>query len=295
MKTVKSLALILFLLACFSSRAQLINPPTGREFGLSQKFNPEFIARNNIRNITLDVDIKKDGDRIRDSFQKIVYHFYPDGNVKMIEEINHKLRDTMMTWFQYVGKRLECEVKNDAAGMYSYCYTYDNEGRRASEKYGRAPRSESLTASIGPALTADITTETYSYKSYENQLHSTLHNALGRPYRKEIRYFDPHGYLVKYIQTFIMAGDHLEEDYTYNSHGLLASKEVTTGKDAHKVTYEYDEIGNLYAENYYRENELIYRKEYVYNKADMLLTAELKREEKNHLIIITTYAYNEAK
>lgn len=276
-------------------QGQFLNAPTGREFGLSQKYNPEFIVKNQIDQLTCDVDIKKDGDRIRDSFQKIIYRFYPDGNVKMIVEINQKLRDTAITYFTYVKDRLECEVKNDAAGMFSYCYTYDEGGRPTSRKYSRSPRSESLTASIDANLSAEINTEKYSYKEYENQVHSTLYNTQKRPYLKEIRSYDAHGYLKKYIQSYVISGGYIEENYTYNQHGLLAQKEVREGKNEYSLSYEYDKIGNLLAEVKRVDGEKIYRKEYVYNKSNMRLTAELKREEKNHLIVITTYTYNGEK
>lgn len=283
----------LTLLISFSIRGQLVNAPTGREFGISQKFNPEFISSNNIHTITLDVDIKKDGDRIRDTFQKIIYHFYPNGNVKMISEINRKLNDTTITFFQYRNQRLKCEVKNDAAGMYSYCYTYDTEGRPLSLKYGRAARGESLTASIAPTLSAQITTEKYAYTTYDNQLHATLYNSQGRPYLKEIRTYDPNGYLTKYLQSYVTSGGNILENYTYNAHGLLASKHIDEGKNAYTISYEYDKIGNLQAEVETRDGEIIYRHEYVYNKENMWLIAELKREEKNQLIVITTYSYND--
>ena len=290
-KRIPILFLLFSVFQCAS--AQLINPPIGREFGLTQKYNPEFIANNHIEEITCDVDIKKDGERIRDLFQIVKYHFYPDGKVKMIALINQKLRDTSITFYEYVGNRLDCEVKNDAAGMFSYCYTYDKDGRPLTQKYGRAAREESLTASINPAIGSNITSEKYEYVTYENQLHSTLFNAQGRPYLKEIRYFDPNGYLVKYLQTYIMSSGQIIENYTYDSHGWLAKKDIDDGTDPYSLSYEYDDVGNLLTEVRTENDEVIYRKEFVYNEKNMRLTAELKREEKNQLIVITTYSYNQ--
>lgn len=290
----KPIPIIFLVCFCFyqSGKAQIINPPEGREFRLTQKYNPSFIAKNHIEEITCDVDIKKDGDRIRDSFQKVKYHFYPDGKVKMIALINQKLRDTSITFFEYVGDRLDCEVKNDAAGMFSYCYTYDKEGRPLSQKYGRAERTESLTASIDPAIGSEITSEKYEYAQYENQLHSTLLNAQGRPYLKEIRYYDPNGYLIKYLQTYVMGSGQVLENYSYNEHGWLSKKDIDDGKNPYSLSYEYDKVGNLLTEVKTVDGEVIYRKEFVYNEKNMWLTAELKREEKNQIIVITTYSYN---
>ncbi len=292
MKAIKSFFTFLFLFATTAPGiCQLVQQPVGMEFGLKSKFNPTFIRANNISEIRCDVEIKKDGDRIRDAFQVEVYHFYENGDLKMISHINQKLRDTSITFFEYANGRLECEVKNDAAGMYSYCYEYDKEQRPKSLKYGRAERFSSLTASIDRSLGTEITSENYTYNDYENQLHSTLHNSSGRPYLKETRYFDSNGYLEKYLKTYVMSSSRLEEKYAYNQHGWLAKKEVNDGSDPYRMEYTYDEVGNILEARRIENEEVIYRTEYVYTGANMHLKAELKREEKNQLIIITTYEY----
>jgi len=285
---------ILFLsLFTFSTAglSQLVQPPAGMEFGLRTKFNSTFIRNNNISEIRCDVDVKKDGDRIRDSYRVDVYHFYDNGDLKMISHINQKLRDTSITFFEYTNGRLECEVKNDAAGMFSYCYEYDTAGRPVVLRYGRAERYSSLTASLDRSVGTDITAENYDYKSYENQLHSTLHNSTGRPYLKEIRYYDENQYLIKYLKTYIMSSGRLEEIYAYNDRGWLSEKTVSDGENPYTLQYDYDEVGNLLEERKLVNEEVVYRTEYVYVGKNMHLKAELKREEENQLIVITTYEY----
>lgn len=292
MKAIKSLLLFLSITtSCTVGLCQLVQPPVGMEFGLHTKFNSTFIRNNNISEIRCNVDVKKDGDRIRDSYRVEVYHFYENGDLKMISHINQKLRDTSITFFEYTNGRLECEVKNDAAGMYSYCYEYDKNGRPIVLRYGRAERFSSLTASLDRSLGTEITAENYSYKTYENQLHSTLHNTAGRPYLKEIRYYDENEYLVKYLKTYIMSSGRLEETYSYNDRGWLAEKTISDGASPYTLQYSYDEVGNLLEERKLVNDEVIYRTEFVYLGKNMHLKAELKREEKNQLIVITTYEY----
>src|SRR5690606_18282559 len=123
LKPIKSLLIIAFLaLGSQVGFSQLIQPPVGMEFRLKSKFNPEFIRKNRIAEIRCKVESKKDGDKIRNTNREEVYHFYENGNLKMISHINNRLRDTSITFFEYTQGRLECEVKNDAAGMFSYCY-----------------------------------------------------------------------------------------------------------------------------------------------------------------------------
>jgi|SRR5690554_2657977 len=274
---------------------QLIQPPVGMEFRLKSKFNPEFIRKNRISEIRCKVETKRDGDKIRNANREDVYHFYENGNLKMISHINYQLRDTSITFFEYTQGRLECEVKNDAAGMFSYCYEYDKSGRPITLRYGRAERFSSLTASLDMSMGSEITAETYEYKTYENQLHATLYNSSGRPYLKEIRYFDENGYLSKYLKTYILGSSRQQEDYTYNERGWLSEKTINDGSSPFTLKYNYDLVGNLEEERKYVNGELKYRMEYVYNPSNMYLTAELKREDEKELIVITTYSYKHLK
>ena len=292
MKPIKSFLIICLLaLGSQSGFSQLIQPPVGMEFRLKSKFNPEFIQKNRIAEIRCKVETKKDRDKIRDTNREDVYHFYENGNLKMISHINYHLRDTSITFFEYTQGRLECEVKNDAAGMFSYCYEYDQNRRPIVLRYGRAERYSSLTASLDMSTGSEITAETYDYKTYENQLHSTLLNSSGRPYLKEIRYFDENGYLEKYLKNYIIGSSRHEENYKYNERGWLSEKTVSDGDSPYTLTYTYDAVGNLEEEQKFVDGELKYRMEYVYNPTNMYLTAELKREDENELIVITTYTY----
>lgn len=272
-------------------QGQILKQPEGNDFTFPAKFSPAFIGANKIREIRSTIESKKDGDRIRKTDQNLVYQFYPDGNLQMQSHINHRLRDTAITIYQYAGNRLECEIKNDAAGMFSYCYTYGTDAFPASRKYGRAEKSRRVYTASEIGETTHISTETYTHLRYENQLHSTLHNAAGRPYQKEIRYYDENGYLNKYIRSFVLSSDRYEERYTYQTQGWLASKEIVTTKDPHILQFAYDEVGNLLSEERHENEVLIYRKEYLYEGKNMLLKADLRRDDINHLIYITTYTY----
>lgn len=283
--------LCIFLIAPPLAKAQIIQPPAGMEFRMVPKFNPQFIEKNKIVEIRSKIESKKDGDRIRNSNRGEVFHFNQNGTLRMVAHINGNMRDTSITIFEYTSGRLNCEVKNDAAGMYSYCYEYDNDERIVSVKYGRAKRESTVTASLNFEPVSEITTERYTYAVHKNQLHATLHNASGRPYIKEMRYYDDNGYLTKYLKNYVIGSMRHEENYVYNEKGLLAEKTVSQKDGSYSLTFRYDDVGNLLEEQRIENGQAIYRKEYVYDPKTMLLTAELKREEENQIIIITTYSY----
>ncbi len=268
-------------------------PPSGKNFEVSEKFNPSFISAQKILEIHCIKEIKRDGDRIRKTQEKEVYRFYPDGRLQMHSLINLQRKDTSITFYEYVGKRMGCEVKNDAAGMYSYCYVYGEDKLPTERKYGRAPRFASLSASVSPDRIKEVSTETYKHVRLENQLHTTLFNSAGRPYIKEIRYFDENDYLISFRQNYVMSSARQYETYEYNEGGWLVTMSTDNGSRKTTRRFEYDSIGNMLEEGYWLEDEKKYRVEYVYNQDTMRIRAELKREDELSRIVITNYEYIE--
>jgi len=273
----------LFLAVVFSAQGQLLNPPETKLLTPFRKFNSVFIAENAIKEIRIKEELKPDGDKIKPTGFEEVYRFDPSGRLNSVSQILAS-GDTLTTTFTYSGNRLECEIKNDAAGMFSYCYTYGNDGKPASIKYARL-RSDGSEAT-------KINTESFTHKSYPGQLHSTLYNGSGRPYRKEIRYFDENGYMVRYLKSFVMTSKREEEEYTYDDHGFLANKSVLEGENEYSLSYEYDEFGNLQAAEKWKDEKKAWRKEYVYRSEDMLVKAELQRDEQLQAIRISGYDYS---
>ena len=279
-------AFLFFLLLVFSDcYGQLITLPEGKSFEPESKFNPTFIAANNISEIEILDELKPDGEKIKPTGRKMVYKFNSKGRTVSFQEITRS-KDTLLTIFEYTEGRLSCEVKNDASGLFSYCYTYDNTDRPISLKYsrlGKKGRSETST---------QISTETFEHKAYETQLHSTQFNTSGRPYRKEVRYYDEDGYFLKYVSDFVMTSRREEEKYSYDEHGLLSAKEIKRPNEEFSRHYEYDEVGNLLAEELHKGGAKVERREYVYRGEDMLLQAELTRDEIKQAIRIQSYTYS---
>lgn len=280
----KATFLLLLFALSFDCFGQLISLPEGKSFEPASKFNPAFIASNKISEIEILEELKPDGKKIKPTGKKIVYKFNENGRTVSIQEIT-KSKDTLLTIFEYTEGRLSCEVRNDASGLFSYCYTYDKSERPNSLKYSRLGKQNRQGSGT------QISTETFEHKAYETQLHTTQFNTSGRPYRKEIRYYDEHGYYLKYVSDFVMTSRREEEKYAYDEHGLLSTKEINRPNDTYSKNYEYDEVGNLLAEEVMKGGTKVERREYVYRGEDMLLQAELTRDEIKQAIRIQTYSY----
>jgi len=288
---VKYVLLFFVYIGCAQLSAQIYAIPEGKGFVDSQIFNPDFIRKNKIEKIESKIEKKKDGDRIRDLFQSEIYSFYESGELESIQLIDHKNKDTTLTFYTYGRNHIRCIIKNDPGGLYSYCYTYEKE-LPSVVMYSRSTVIESLTASINPEFKKDISEERIEHKKYDNQLHTTFFNSAGRPYAKEIRYYDDNGYYIQYLRTYVMTSASHKEMYKYNEKGYLSEKEVTENGSSYRHTFEYDEHGNLLAENRYEGEVLIYRTENVLFPDSMLLKARLTRNENAAYIVIRTFEYS---
>lgn len=279
----------LFVLS-FSATAQLITPPRGNTFSFQPKFNPEVISKERIEKIYIKEEVKKDGDRIRQSDRSTLYRFDENGRTISVSVINHSLNDTAITFYEYKEGRLECEIKNDMAGMFSYCYTYGTDSLPDSKKYARTG-TDHQAGPTDDISDISISTEKYAHEWYGNQLHTTIFNPSGRPYRKETRYYDEKGRLIKYLRNYVMSSAPRLEAYTYGDSGFLTEMTVEASDKTTRRTYEYDSSGNLLAHESFENGQMVSRREFVYIPGTDLLRAELQREELEKQIRISTYEY----
>lgn len=269
---------------------QLIAYPTGEKFGPEYKFNPDFIAKHRIAEIRLKEEVKRDNERIRPTGLTRVYRFDDRGRTVSTARINNSIGDTLLTFFEYAEGRLECEVHNDASGMFSYCYVYGADGLPTARKYARIGRKYRASGSRPLDRGSDVTTEEYRHKHYPGQLHTTLLNSSGRPYMEETRYYTD-SLMTRFLSKYVMSGGRRDERYTYDSDGRMLTKVVPDDNTERRTEYSYDEQGRPAEEKRFVSGVLTERMEYVYHSQTGELTAELQREEKDHQIRITTYSY----
>ncbi len=269
---------------------QLIAYPTGEKFGPEYKFNSEFIAQHRIAEIKLKEEVKKDGERIRSTGMTLIYRFDDRGRTVSVAQINNSIGDTLLTFLEYAAGRLECEIHNDASGMFSYCYVYGGDGLPTARKYARIGRK--YRSSVGRPLEqgSEITTEEYRHKHYPGQVHTTLLNSSGRPYLEEIRYYSD-SLMTRYLSKYIMSGGRRDEKYTYDSEGRMITKAWIDGGKERRTIYSYDAQNRPAEEKRFVAEEMTERLEFVYHTQTGELTAELQREENENQIRITTYSF----
>lgn len=286
--------LIFTLSLLFSSHfcsAQLLLPQKGREPGFHPKFNPAFVSSHHIKEIRCETAVKPDGKKIKSTGDIEIFQFARDGRLEMVRKMGEAIADTGFTFYFIVADRLECEMKNDATGMLSYCYSYTENGYISEMKFGRTENFQRIEQAGNPHDLPLISTEKYAYREYENQVHGTLFNSAGRPYQKETWYYNENGYLEMYLKSYVMSSGREKEEYTYDEHGWLARKTVEIGKQTNTRAYVYDNVGNLMEEHFYDGDKFSYRKEYVYSPETFLIQAELSREEDLSQIRLINYSY----
>jgi|GEM_PF-2179469 len=287
----KTLISICFILTGVSLQAQQLLPQKGKEPGFHPKFNKEFVQSHRIKEIKVEMNVKRDGDKIRPTGDREIYRFSREGKLEMIRSTTSAYADTGFTFYFYAGTRLDCEMKNDASGMFSYCYIYTDDGYIAERKFGRTERFEQIERAADPRELPEISTEKYTYRRYENQVHGTLYNSANRPYQNETWYYDENGYLTQYLKSFVMSSGREKETYSYNEQGWLAARTVEIDRTPYSWEYIYDKVGNLIEEQKFQDENELHHKEFVYDPKTFILKAELSREDKQAQIRIVNYSY----
>lgn len=251
-------------------------------------FNKKYIERNDISCIQVEISKKKEMDIIRTANRFLVFEFSEDGNLMSEKKFKIGQTDTLNFAFEYdsEGKLLQ-EQEYIGSGILEKKYSYDSNGNKKSVEY----RKMDAYNAVSNILSIDSVKTIY----FEGTLVQTYFNDNGRPYREIRIYHDSLGYLSRFRETFIISHNQNTIDYSYNDYGLL--KEINyyfafTDKKRREV-YEYNDEGVPESFLVYVNDELIKRKEYLYN-SDGSLKAILFKEMETNLITIWELEYLKA-
>lgn len=248
-------------------------------------FNEEFIKRNDIQSIQVEISSKKEMDIIRPANRFLVFEFNEEGGLVSEKKFKIGETDTLNFAFLYTddGKLLQ-EQEYIGSGILEKKYRYDENGNKSRVEYRKIDtyHKGSNIISIDSIRTIVV----------DGVLIQTYYNDQDRPYREVRVYKDSLGYLSKYRETFIISHKQNTIEYSYNDYGLL--KEIDyyfAFKDKkRKEVYYYTEEGVPESFQVYEDGVLIDRKEYLYN-GDGSLKAILFKEMETNLITIWELTY----
>ncbi len=293
----KTISILLILLATINLNSQILelNKPLFSDLPF---FNNQFIKNNNIKSITGSISSKKVRDIIRSTGTD--YHYQFDKNGKLTNQLSSHfsdgLKDTTTIFYTYNTKgQIITKRKNDSYGYCSYHYNYDQANNITTQTYCRDENKFNSKNQFELKKEYIIVKDSFSYQKINaEQTKKIFYNSYGKKFKEQINYYDKLGYLTEEYTKFIIGNNKKKLTYEYNENGQLFKKYLYTNISQGKKTteiYSYDEIGNVLDIKYYNDNIHNSTKQFLYDNKTMLLTAMIIQDIETELVRIIKYRY----
>ena len=134
--------------------------------------------------------------------------------------------------------------------------------------------------------------ESYLYEEKDSITEVTTLNSNGRPYQRQIYYYDSFNYLFKMHTRLLISNSTKQEKYTYNDRGYLKSIQYFINENEtpiKELRYDYDEWGNVTFMDEYKDNVRVIHKELLYDPSTLILKTILSQDLVSNLITIIKY------
>jgi hypothetical protein len=261
-------------------------------------FNTDFIKVNSIKAITGSISSKKVKDIIRTKGLKTHYTFNESGTLNMqlssIQSGNKK--DTTVTFYEYnKARKIQLKRKSDREGFYSYHYQYNSKNQIIAQTYCRDVNLHQAKNSFKLKKEYTIKTDRFSYETYgAEQTKKIFYNNYGIKFKEQTTAFDKLGYLKEKYTKFTIGNNKQKINYEYDAYGRRYKKHLFTDISQDKKNtevYSYDEIGNVIAIKYYKNDKHATTKQFLYDTKTMLLSAIIVQEIDTNFLTIIKYDY----
>ena len=290
---------LLALLICTQSNAQLVVNNSNFNLHSETYFNPKFLKVNQIEKITGKISIKKELQPITDLGNIDQFVFDRNGNLtEKIESftVNYQRKDTSSILYQYNDINQLISVTNQVnKGFDATSYQYDSAGKTIKKRFYRGSNMSQYKYQLNEGKKYFVREESFKIETQSELFEKvTTFNSDGAPYLiTEIEYNEL-GNMIKKTSRFVVTNKKKEVTYTYNESGMLTEIIETSNLTSPleiKFAYTYDKLGNVYEELKYKNGTLAERRQFLYEDVSSLLTAELIKNEKNNEIKIIQFEY----
>jgi hypothetical protein len=279
----------LFPLICSS---QILLNQEGQAFTETPFFNGDVIHSNHIKSIEGNYSTKKPGEVIRETTDWFRYRFDEQGRLLEsldIRTINRK-KDTTLHQYSYNSQnQLTEHRKTENGGFTTSKYVYDSLNRIQTELTYR----EVLHTQSNQVLQSNlVNTEYFQYAMRPNEREKVRYNSYKLPYMDEVSYFNKDGYLVEKKTNYRMSSIEHSTKFSYDEHGLLASKSQFNDQDAiaeQEWKYRYDPFGNLIEVLYFRYGQLQKDLQIVFDTKTQLLGSTIQRDVETNCLLILRF------
>ncbi|MDC0520568.1 hypothetical protein OAN44_00400 [Flavobacteriales bacterium] len=287
--------LLLFCLSINQLFAQMINNESGQIFTETPFFNEKYIRSVKLKSITGTISSKKELGAIKSSGKKEAYIFNENGNLT-VHYMSSKTKnkpDTTFTFYEYNLKNENTIFRvSDSYGFYSYSKKYNDLGKLINKTYSREKNASKSKINFKLEEKYVIFQEGYLYENKDSTIEVTTLNSNGKPYQRQIYYYDSFNYLFKIHTRLLISNSTKYEKYTYNDRGLLKSIQYFNNENEtpiKELRYDYDEWGNVTFMDEYKDNVRVIHKELLYDPSTLILKTILSQDLVSNLITIVKY------
>ena len=273
----------------------MINNESGQIFTETPFFNEKYIRSVKLKSITGTISSKKELGAIKSSGKKEAYIFNEKGNLT-IHYLSSKTKnkpDTTFTFYEYNLKNENTIFRvSDSYGFYSYSKKYNDLGKLINKTYSREKNASKSKMNFKLEEKYVIFQESYLYENKDSIIEVTTLNSNGRPYQRQIYYYDSFNYLFKIHTRLLISNSTKYEKYTYNDRGFLKSIQYFNNENEtpiKELRYDYDEWGNVTFMDEYKDNVRVIHKELLYDPSTLILKTILSQDLVSNLITIIKY------
>ena len=273
----------------------MINNESGQIFTETPFFNEKYIRSVKLKSITGTISSKKELGAIKSSGKKEAYIFNEKGNLT-IHYLSSKTKnkpDTTFTFYEYNLKNENTIFRvSDSYGFYSYSKKYNDLGKLINKTYSREKNASKSKMNFKLEEKYVIFQEGYLYENKDSTIEVTTLNSNGKPYQRQIYYYDSFNYLFKIHTRLLISNSTKYEKYTYNDRGLLKSIQYFNNENEtpiKELRYDYDEWGNVTFMDEYKDNVRVIHKELLYDPSTLILKTILSQDLVSNLITIVKY------
>lgn len=316
------LSCLLSTVCCFS---QIVDPSPAPVSVSEPHFNRTFIRQNKIKTISASLVDKPDGEIIRDKGLAQVYAFDTSGNLtrhyfneitslakteteipavyrkgrvvkKSYTKVNFEYQyDTLGTEYFYTSTGFLIMKRVCIGDFYhSTYYEYFGDGLLSRQTLCKETNIAKPGEPFKLGVQTVLSEEKFEYEQLTpSQVKKKFLNDEGKPYKQGILNFangKPTDESYQFVVGFIRSG----VTYTYNTQGKLTEKLTTdnsSGITTDKVSYEYDNHGNVKKEQKFKNGVQTDEIVYLYDDAQKLLTSQIDRQLQKSSIRIVKYEY----
>jgi hypothetical protein len=277
------------------SFSQMLDNREGDAFMDAPFFNQENIRINRIKSIRGSYHFKKPNDKMRSSGLVYGCDFDTLGRMVMHFETRRFLDkvDTVVTYYEYgENQKLKVLRKYDSNAYYAEVYSYNEQGQIIRIEYLRDINKNANALQFIMDKQYLVSFETMTYETFENQEKKTHFNSFGLPFQYTFYYYNNLGYLTEIIENMAVSSGQRKTTFIYNERGLIQEKQhVSTvmGNSSYRITYEYDNLGNLLSSEFYRNGVYTTETQIIYNSKTGLISSLLKRQVETQVITILNF------